>query len=141
MNAEQIENVRDMFRALAPRGPELFEAFVARIRATGPGLGRYFPDQPRDHSQPFLYSAGLIIKNLHRLGAIEYLLLDMGVKNQMLGVQPQHYGMVRDAVLAVLRDAMGDAWTDEVETDWTDAIQTVTSLMILGAGRARRKAA
>ncbi|GEM_PF-2001337 len=141
MNAEQIDHIRDNFRDLAPHGPELFEKFVKRIRAAAPAMAKLFPDEPRDHAQPYLAPCGMVIKNLHRLGAIEYLLLDLGARNQMLGIQPQHYGVARDAMLETLREAFGDRWTHDLHDDWTEAIQTVTSLMIRGAGRARAKAA
>lgn len=141
MSPESVERVRDSFRVLAPRGPELFAQFVARVAQASPFLAKFFPEQPRDHAQEFLSPCGLVVKNLHRLTAIEYLLVDMGGKNMLRGVEPQHYGVARDCMLATIAEALGDGWTDEVRSDWTEAIQTVTSLMIRGAGRARRKAA
>lgn len=141
MNTEQLDQVRDNFRHLAPRGPELFEKFVKRVRAANPTLGKLFPDSPRDHAQPYLAPCGMVVKNMHRLAAIEYLLREMGARNQMLGVEPQHYGIIRDAMLETLREGMGSDWTHELHDDWTDAIQIVTSIMIRGAGRARAKAA
>lgn len=141
MNAEQLDHIRDNFRLLAPRGPELFERFVKRVRAASPALGKMFPDEPRDHAQPYLAPCGMVVKNMHRLNAIEYLLLETGARNQMQGMEPFHYGIMRDAMLETLREGMGGEWTRGLHDDWTDAIQIVTSLMIRGAGRARAKAA
>lgn len=141
MNPESIDNVREGFRSLAPRGPELFEAFVGRITDASPSMRGFFPEQPREHAQEYLSSFGMVIKNLHRLGAIEYLLTDLGEKNVARGIEPRHYGLARDCLLEVLSEALQGGWTDQVRADWTEAIQTVTSLMIRGAGRSRRRAA
>lgn len=141
MHAEQIDHIRENFRTLAPRGPELFERFVRRVRAAAPALAQLFPDEPRDHAQPYLAPFGMFIKNLHRLSGVEYLLVEAGARNQMLGIEPHHYGIARDALLETLREALGDQWNHELHDDWTEAIQTVTSLMIRGAGRARARAA
>lgn len=141
MNAVQLENIRATFQQLAPNGPEHFERFVRRVRAASPSLGKLFPDAPRDHAQPYLAPCGMVVKNLHRLNAIEYLLLESGVRNHMLGLQPRDYGIIRDAMLETLREGMGEQWTHELHDDWTEAIQIVTSLMIRGAGRARARAA
>lgn len=141
MNADQLDSIRETFRTLAPRGPELFERFVKRVRAASPTLGKLFPDEPRDHAQPYIAPCGMVVKNLHRLSAIEYLLLETGVRNQMLGMEPRDYGIIRDALLETLREGMGDEWTHDLHDEWMEAIQVVTSLMIRGAGRARAKAA
>jgi nitric oxide dioxygenase len=141
MNHDQIDHIRDSFRTLAPRGPELFADFVQRLCVAAPTLRAVFPSAPADHAQEFLAPCGLVIKNLHRLNAIEYLLLDIGAKNQRRGVLPQHYGVARDALLATLAEALGEEWTGVLADEWEDAINFVTSLMIRGAGRARSKAA
>lgn len=141
MSPESIERVRESFRALAAEGPELFAAFVDRIGKVSPQLRKLLPDEPRDDAQPYLASCGMIVKNLQRLSAIEFMLLDWGMRQQMLGLQPQHYGVARNALLETLAEAFDSSWTPELEADWTEAIQVISSLMIRGAGRARARAA
>lgn len=141
MTNEQIDDIRDSFRELAPRGPGVFAAFVERAGAAAPVLRRLFPEGPADHAQEFLAPCGLIVKNLHRLGAIEHLLLDIGARNERRGVTPQHYGVARSALLETLAEAHGDRWSDGLAESWAEAINIATSLMIRGAGRARSRAA
>ena len=141
MNHDQIENIRESFRTLAPRGQELFVQFVGRIGNGTPALRALFPLNPADRSQEFIAPCGMVVKNLHRLNAIEFLLTDIGAKNQRRGVLPQHYGVARDAMLDTLAAAFGEQWTEELAGDWAEAINVATSLMIRGAGRARSKAA
>jgi len=139
MNDDQIERIRESFRVLAPRGGEVFARFVERLGAGAPALRAVFPKQAR--SQEFVAPCGMIVKNLHRLAAIEFVLTDIGAKNQRRGILPQHYGVARDAMIETLREAVGAEWTEELAGDWAEAINVATSLMIRGAGRARSKAA
>lgn len=140
MDQAQYERIRESFRVLAPRGAEVFAAFVNRLNGT-PALRAMFPAQPEDHAQQYLAPCGLIVKNLHRLNAIEHLLHEAGARNESRGVLPQHYGAARDALLATLQAELGDAWTDELLADWSEAVDVVISVLIRGAGRARRRAA
>lgn len=140
MEHAQYERIRESFRTLTPRGAEVFAAFVNRLNGT-PVLRAMFPAEPQDHAQAFLSPCGLIVKNLHRITAIEYLLHETGARNQARGVLPQHYGAARDALLATLAEALGEAWTDELADDWSQAVDVVISVFIRGAGRARSKAA
>ncbi len=141
MTHDQIEDIRDSFRELAPRGPEVFAGFVERVAAAAPALGRLFPHSPADHAQEFLSPCGLIVKNLHRLNAIEHLLIEVGARNERRGVTPQHYGVARAALLDTLAEAHGDRWNDRLADNWTEAVNIATSLMIRGAGRARSRVA
>lgn len=141
MTHDQIERIRESFSILAPRGPELLADFVGRLAGGAPALRALFPAEPTERAQEFLAPCGLVVKNLHRLTAIEYILTDLGQKHQRRGVLPQHYGVARDCLLQTLQLALADSWDDELAADWSEAINCVTSLMIRGAGRARSRAA
>lgn len=141
MDHVQLDRIRESFRFLAPRGAELVGAFADRIAAAAPQLRSLLPADARLHAQQLLAPCGLIIKNLHRLDAIEYLLHDIGAKHQRRGVLPQHYGVARDALLAALAAELKDRWSEELAADWSDALNTVISVFLRGAGRARSKAA
>lgn len=141
MNHDQIDRIRESFRVLAPESHTLFARFIERAASVAPALRTIFPVNSAARAQEFIAPCGMVVKNLHRLNAIEYLLYDIGAANHRRGVLPQHYGVARDALMETLAESLGDEWTDQLADDWAEAINTVTSLMIRGAGRARSKAA
>lgn len=141
---EQIERIRASFKQLSPHADELTRVFFTRLFTAGPAVRALFPresfgDGP-GRGQDLIASLGIVVKNLHRLDAVEHLLMDMGARNQRAGAQPQHYGLVRDALLAAMRDIQGPTWNDEVHADWCQTFNIVASVMIRGAGHARRAA-
>lgn len=142
---DSIERLRSSYKLLTPHADDLARIFFTRLFTAGPGVRALFPrdaasDSAGARTNELLASLGIVVKNLHRLDAIEQLLIDMGARNQRAGVQPQHYGMVRDALVAAMRDVLGPAWNLQLADDWTQTLNIVASIMIRGAGIARRAA-
>lgn len=149
---DQIERIRASFRLLSAHAEDLTRIFFTRLFTAGPGVRALFPRDivaesmgtpgasGGDRAQDFIASLGIIIKNMHRLESIEHLLLDMGARAQRAGAQPQHFGMVRDALVSAMRDVLGPGWTPQLQNDWTQMLNVVAAVMIRGAGQARRAA-
>lgn len=141
MSPQQIDRLRTNFKVLTPQGEELFRRFFTRLFNAQPGLRqnlpRDFAQQHRDH----LSTLGSVVKNLHRLDAVEHILMDLGARAQRAGVQPQHFGVAREHLVATIRELSGPTWNEDLQADWTEALNVVASVMIRGAGRARAYAA
>ena len=141
MTPSQIANVRETFQFIAPQGDEMAEVFFERLFTREPFLRKVLPQDHWIRSRDLLTGMGLLVKNLHRLDAIEHVLTEFGAKAQRAGVSPHHYGLARQAMLATLREFAAETWNDDVESDWTEAFNAASSVVLLGAGRARAKAA
>lgn len=153
---DQIDRIRASFKELSAHAEDLTRIFFTRLFTAGPGVRALFPRDVvseslasasgsnahggSDRSQDFIASLGIIIKNLHRLESVEHLLLDMGARAQRAGAQPQHFGMVRDALLSAMRDVLGPSWSPQLQNDWTRMLDVVAAVMVRGAGQARRAA-
>lgn len=140
---EQIDRIRASFKHVAPHADDLTRLFFTRLFTAGPSVRALFPRDAAARSQDLIASLGIVVKNLSRLDSIEHLLTEMGIRHHRAGVQPQHYGIVRDAMIASMRDvAQGEGgWDARVEQDWQEVFNVVASMMIRGAGQARRLAA
>lgn len=141
MTPDQIDRIRSSFKMVSGRGDELADQFFTRLFANQPLLKALLPRDRWMRSRDFLTGLGLLVKNMHRLDSIEHVLMDFGVRSTRAGATPQHFGLAREALLQSLGDLMGADWTDALENDWSEALNTVSSLVILGAGRSRAKAA
>jgi hemoglobin-like flavoprotein len=141
MNSFQVDLIRDNFKALAPRGEELMEQFFSRLFAKQPMLRGLFPKHPEQVGRDVLAALGVVVKNLNRLEIIDHVLASLGAKNLRVGVEPQHYGIAREALISSMRDLSDTAWDDELEAAWGELLTIITSVMIRGAGRARVVAA
>lgn len=126
-------------RAALTNGPRA-GAMAPDFRSAPLNAARSSSPQEHERAQDFVASLGIIVQNLHRLDAIEHLLGEMGARCQRAGVQPQHYGMARDALLGAFRDSLGPEWTEQLADDWAAVLNVVASMLIRGAGQARRAA-
>lgn len=140
MTPSQIENIRDSFRAVAPRADDLAEQFFDTLFTREPFLRSVFPTDHWLRARDLLGGLALLLKHLHRIDTIELSLAELGAKAQRAGVSPHHYGRARQAMIDTLR-SMDPDWSDDLEGDWTQALNAASSLVLLGAGRARAKAA
>lgn len=141
MSITQAENIRECFSQLAPRGDELAERFYEALFERQPQLRNVVPTDHWMRARDLLSGLGLLVKNVHRVDAIDYLLHELGAKAQRAGVLPQQYGIARQVMLKTMGEMMGDAWTAEVEADWTQLFNAATSVVLVGGARVRAKAA
>lgn len=141
MNPDQIERIRNNFKVLTPQGEDLIRRFFTRLFNAVPALRqnlpRDFAQQHRDH----LAMLGSVVKNLHRVDAVEHILMDIGARAQRAGAQPQHFGVAREQLIVTIRELSGPTWNEDLLGDWTEVLNIVASVMIRGAGRARAFAA
>ncbi len=141
MSITQAENVRESFVLVAARGDELAERFYEALFERQPGLRGVVPTDHWMRARDLLSGLGLLVKNVHRVDAIDYLLHELGAKAQRAGVSPQQYGIARQVMLKTMGDLLGERWNAELEADWTQLFNAATSVVLVGGGRVRAKAA
>lgn len=141
MTAQTTDNVRESFQALAPHGDEMAERFFETLFARQPVLRALLPRDHWQRSRDLMAMLGLVVKNLNRPEAVQHVLMDFGAKAQRIGIMPQQYGLARQALIDAMRQTLGQHWNEDVETDWTEVLNSATSVVLMGAGRSRAKAA
>src|SRR5262245_38819472 len=133
--------IHDSFSLLAPRTGELMDRFYDRLFAVAPGVRPLFPRDMRQQKQHLAVAVGLVAKNADRLESLTPALMDMGARHVKYGARPEHYPVVRDVLLDVLREMAGDAWTAEMNSAWTAALNAVAQAMLRGAQQLAHSAA
>jgi hemoglobin-like flavoprotein len=141
MTPTQLDNIRRSHEAVADRGEELSDRFFARLFAMQPVLRAILPRDQWQRTRDLLAGLGLVVREIEKPGAVQHLLMDFGAKAERTGISPHQYGMARQALVAAMRETMGAEWTEDLEQDWTDALNSVASVVVLGAGRSRARAA
>jgi hemoglobin-like flavoprotein len=141
MTAQRLDTIRSSFSELSPHAEELGERFFARLFAAQPILRALLPRDHWQRAHDLSALLGLVVKNAARPESIQHELMDFGAKAQRIGIMPQQYGMARQALLDSMREVLGAGWTDDVAEDWTELLNVTASIVVLGAGRARARAA
>lgn len=132
MNQELLERLESSFQLLAPRGPELVDRFYAHLFAKNPGLRPMFPSEMSGQKKKLLASIVLVMQNLRTPEKLSEPLRDMGARHVQYGTQPEHYPVVRDTLVGVMKDMAGAAWNDQLTADWKAALDLVSSVMLEG---------
>lgn len=141
MTEGQLERVRETWRMLAFRGEQLAERFFARLFEVDSHMRLMFPRDSWQRDRDLVAGMSVLVRNLHRLETVAYVMEDAGARCHRAGAQPQHFGLARDAMIDSMREMLAEKWSPELEGDWRETLNVATSVMIRGAGRGRARAA
>ena len=132
MDHALIERLEGSFKPLAARGPELVDRFYAHLFAENPGVRPLFPTDISGQKKKLLASIVLVIQNLRSPEKLSQPLQEMGARHVSYGTQPEHYPIVRDTLIGVMKDMSGPAWSEQLSADWRAALDLVASVMLEG---------
>jgi len=83
-------------------------------------------EQPRRLAGAILAYA----ENIDRLEALGGPVARMAARHVEVGVKPEHYPFVADALLPAIRDVLGEAASDEILTAWGEAYWFLADILI-----------
>lgn len=126
--------LKNSFALVAPKGPELVEFFYGEIfYRGGPEVTAMFPPMMTSLQDRLLAALVQIITSVDDMDRLADYLAGLGRDHRKFGVQPEHFDLVGQALLATLRHFAGDAWTTEVQETWAAAYALIAKLMQEGA--------
>ena len=107
--------------------------FYERLFAAQPEMAGLFPDDLTAQRARFGNELATLITAMRDLQSFEHRARVLGRRHRDYGVRLEHYGPVRDALIAAVGDRLGAGFTDEDRTAWTRAYNLVSELMQEGA--------
>jgi NAD(P)H-flavin reductase/hemoglobin-like flavoprotein len=107
--------------------------FYARMFLSNPQLRDMFPVQMDVQRNRLLGAIVGTVQNFDDPGRIEEYLRSLGRDHRKFHVQPDHYGMVKSALLDALRTFAADSWNSQYEQAWSDVYDLIAERMIAGA--------
>ena len=138
MRKESLERVRGSVALLLPDIAGLTRRFYDRLFEVSPESRGLFRVDMAVQRQHFAAALSVIMKNLTLLDVLTEPLRELGGQHAEIGVRPQHYPLVRDAMLFAMRQTLTHDWTDELAADWHDLLDTVSAIMMSGGTDALR---
>ncbi|MTW86468.1 NO-inducible flavohemoprotein [Virgibacillus dakarensis] len=133
MNSTKLRIVKSTAPVLKDHSREIGTRFYKLLFSRAPELYNMFnqTNQQRGLQQEALtyavYAAG---ENLDHLKNIEPLIMRVAKKHVALGVKPDQYPIVGEALLQAVKDVLGDKATDEVIDAWGEAYNTIADAFI-----------
>jgi nitric oxide dioxygenase len=136
MTPAAAARVRESYLGFAPKLDALVRAFYSRLFAEQPGLRSMFPASLERQRVHLAASLALLFRNIDCLDTLERPLMELGAQHATWGVRPEHYPMVRDALLWAIEETARPAWGHQLRDDWRLALGRISALMLKGAAAA-----
>jgi methyl-accepting chemotaxis protein len=128
-----IALIRGSFALLAGREDELVERFYQKLFAEHPAVSPLFArTDPAKQRKALLAALKLAVANLDS-PKLRPALLEMGRRHAGYGVQPEHYPVVKDTLLATFQDLLADEFTKSMRAAWDEALGAVATIMLEGS--------
>jgi len=133
LDAEKLEIVKLTAPVLKEHSTEIGKHFYELLFARVPELRNVFnqTNQKRGLQQEALvYSVYAAGENIDSLENIEQLVERIAEKHVSLGVKPEQYPIVGEALIQAVEDILGESATDEVIEAWRAAYDYIANLFI-----------
>ncbi len=133
LTPQTIEIVKATAPAVAEHAETITRHFYQRMFTANPEVKAYFNQAHQQAGTQQKALAGAIIayavniENLQALGPAVELIAQ---KHCSLGIQPEHYPIVGENLLAAIKDVLGEAATNEVLAAWGEAYGFLAEIFI-----------
>jgi hemoglobin-like flavoprotein len=139
MTSQSLARIEKSFELLSTRIDQMTRAFYDALFRTRPDTRALFQVNMDVQRQHLGAALALIARNLRFLDIMTEPLRELGAGHAHVGVKPEHYPVVRDAMLEAIGGAVGDQWTPQLRADWHELLEMICRVMLEGASRAAKK--
>ena len=129
ITAEQIALVQETFKAVLPIKDQAADLFYGRLFQDDPSLEALFPADLTEQKQKLMSTIATAVGSLNKLGDIEPVVQELGIRHSTYGIKPEHYDTVGGALLWTLEQGLGEAFTPEVKAAWTEVYMLLAETM------------
>ncbi|WP_376796602.1 globin family protein [Thermogemmatispora sp.] len=128
MNAPLL---KESFGLIAPQKEAFARRFYERLFAAYPQTRLLFAgtDMRRQESA-LMATLAAVVAGVERGENLEPVLRRLGERHYRYGVQPEHYPLVGQALLATFGDFLGPRFSPAMHDAWAQAFEVISSQMI-----------
>jgi hemoglobin-like flavoprotein len=133
MTTASLHRIRASFGQLSRQMPQVTGEFYDRLFELLPQARSMFKIDMDTQKQHFAAALALIVRNSSMLESLGEPLRELGADHARLGVCPDHYGPLCDAVLFAMARTLETQWTEQLAADWRALLDFVVSQMLAGS--------
>ncbi len=131
---DQIILVQESFAMVAPMGADFVVGFYTRLFRDAPQLRHLFAPDIRGQADKLAKTLSIAVASLSDgIGWLAPTLRQMGADHATYGVQPSHYPLVSETLIASFHDELGPQFTPAHEAAWQETLGHIADLMLEGA--------
>jgi hemoglobin-like flavoprotein len=118
---------------LLAKGDQLPVTFYALLFAQCPTIRRLFPADMTQQRAKLTRTLVWIATHLDRRDQVIAAVRELGCRHARYGATPEHYPLVRDALIDAMARTAGDDWDERIAEDWRLSIDLIARHMIRAA--------
>lgn len=106
--------------------------FYEKVFTKAPQVRAMFKNNMQIQGRLLTHMLGGIVYSLSRPGHLKLGLKSLGKNHAKYGVVPEHYPVVKEAMLETIEEQLGEAYNENIGASWTQAMDFVLMYMIQG---------
>ena len=131
---QRVDLLEESFDLVIVRGDDLIEEFYRGVFARAPQLRDLFVRVSMSLQKlKFLSTLDVLRMSLHDIEAAMPALEALGARHVGYGALPEHYPLIRAALLDAMEAVGGQRWTPAYSAAWAELIALVEEAMLRGA--------
>ena len=131
----QKTRIRSGFASLGCTPDALAHAFYDRLFEVAPAVRPMFTSDIKGQAAKLGATLNTVLNSLDDLEGLAPTLRTLGVRHGEIGAQPEHYEVVGDVLLEVLKGQIAD-WTEEDRSAWAALYGVAAGIMVDAAEEA-----
>ncbi len=140
MNATQTHLVRKSFAAVERQADVAALVFYRRLFELDPTLRPLFKSDIQEQAKKLMEMLAVALNLLERPAELAGELEELGAKHVGYGTRPEHYAIVRQALVDMFVEVMGAGFTPEMRQAWGELYDFIEAAMLRGAAVTQRNA-
>jgi hemoglobin-like flavoprotein len=135
MTNDSIQRILTSYDQLSPRLDSMVTGFYTRLFETCPEVRPLFKQDMTTQRGHLAATLALLVRNIQYQDVLEASIMELGAHHVKVGVRPEHYPVVRDALLYALANVLGPGWSPQLHADWSALLDHIISVMLRGGAQ------
>ncbi len=130
MNANEIQLVKQTWSYTIVRSDEAGELFYTRLFEVAPDLRPLFKGDIKEQSRKLMSMVTYIVTKLDKLDTILAEIRSLARRHHRYGTQPEHYAVVGQCLIYMLKTGLRERWNKETENAWLAVYSVLAKAMM-----------
>jgi len=132
LTRRQMQLIRQSFDSAAEFQIAFTKLFYGRLFELQPTVRPLFKISIEEQSKKLLDTLRAIVDGVDRIDELRPNLQELGRKHVTYGVKPEHYEILRSALLWTFAQALGVEFDAETRAAWDKVLRLVSAIMLEG---------
>ena len=138
LTPQQKRLVRESFQTVQEYSNSLTKLFYGRLFELAPSVRGLFASDLNEQSRKLLEMLGTVVNALDRFEELRPQLAELGRRHVSYGARPEHYDVVRVALLWALAQALEHEFDRDTRQAWDQMLRAISAAMVGAAPLAQR---